>query len=114
MELTQATKNICTLVQVVSDFLFDEGIHDGAAGAEDAIKYYDPEEWRERGELYGLESELIMAYDGNIMFYIMNPGYSANPTSAYEMHDRFIDKLHEVGFWVEPCTHWYAAFYPVE
>ena len=112
MELTQATKNICTLVQTVSDFLHDEGVDWDPDG--DPILYFDPKEWEERGELYGLESELIMAYDGNIMFYIMNPGYSANPTNAYEMHDRFVDKLHAVGFWVEPCTHWYAAFYPVD
>ena len=111
MELTQATKNIALLVQTVNDFLHDEVLYDPES---DPIQYYDPKEWEERGELYGLESELIMAYDGNIMFYIMNPGYSENPTNAYEMHDRFIGKLHEVGFWVEPCTGWYSAFYPVD
>ena len=111
MELTQATKNIALLVQTVNDFLHDEVLYDPES---DPILYFDPKEWEERGELYGLESELIMAYDGNIMFYIMNPGYSANPTNAYKMHDRFINKLHTIGFWVEPCTHWYSAFYPVD
>jgi hypothetical protein len=109
--VTNETKNILTLVQAISDFLHDEGLYDPDS---DEIHYYDPKEWEERGELYGLESELIMTYEGNVMSHIMNPGYAANAANAYELHDRFTDKLHAVGFWVEPCTHWYAAFYPTE
>jgi hypothetical protein len=110
-EVSEGTKKILNLVQAVNDFMHEEKLYDPHS---DPIVYHDPEEWRNRGEIYGLDSELVMVYEGNAMFYIMNPGYSSHPSTTYKLHDRFIDKVHEAGFWVEPCTGWYAAFYPTE
>ncbi len=111
MELSQGTKNAALLIQTVYDFIREEGIYDSN---DDSPGFYDTDEWKERGEIYGLSSELIMTYDGSIMYYIMNPGYSSNPKWAFGAFERFADKLAKIGFWIEPCTGWYAAFYPFD
>ena len=65
---------------------------------------YQPEEWKDRGEKYGTESELVIVYDGGDLYDIMD-GY------LYNLQDELIQAFDAIGLYFEPCTHWYCAVY---
>ena len=69
--------------------------------------FYSPEQWKSRGEEYGITSELIFVYDGGDLFDVLN-GYIEG---SYRMMDEFTKVLVDGGFHYEPCTHWYSAVY---
>lgn len=68
--------------------------------------FYTPEEWRERGEDYGLDSVLILCHDGGDLSIYCNP-YESN----YISRGRLEGVLRSLGYWYEPCTAWYSAVY---
>jgi hypothetical protein len=68
--------------------------------------FYTPEEWRERGEEYGLESELIVVHDGGDLVCYFNYDYG-----AYKSVEKMEEALEELGMFAEPCTSWYSAIY---
>jgi hypothetical protein len=68
--------------------------------------FYSPEQWRERGEKYGLDSVLILCHDGGDLSVYCNP-YENN----YINRDRLESVLQSLGYWYEPCTTWYSAVY---
>ena len=70
--------------------------------------FYTPEEWRERGEEYGLDSVLILCHDGGDLSVYCNL-YERNEYS----YVRLTESLREIGYWFEPCTAWYTAVYPL-
>lgn len=71
--------------------------------------FYTVEEWRSRGEEYGCRSMLIVCHDGGDLAPLINYDYE-----AYDLVEDFNDALREIGVWLEPCTCWYAAVYPVK
>lgn len=70
--------------------------------------FYTPEEWRQRGEKYGLGAELIVVHDGGDAAPYFNLDYM-----MYELHDKMQNELEKVGLYAEACTSWYTAVYPV-
>ena len=66
------------------------------------ITFYSPLQWRARNEEYGLNSELIIVYDGGIVGEFFDGGAFVG---------LMIDALNEVGLYSEPCTCWYSAVY---
>jgi len=68
--------------------------------------FYSPSEWKDRGESYGLESELVVVHDGGEVAGICNLDYG-----NYGLHDEFQDTLNAAGFYMEACTCWYSAIY---
>jgi hypothetical protein len=68
--------------------------------------FYDPETWEERGEEYGLESELIVCHDGGEFAPLCNLDYG-----AYDLSERFEKELEKRGLWHEPAMSWYTAVY---
>lgn len=87
--------------QVVTKFCKDNNITLG-----NGSQLYSPKEWRDRGEAYGCASKLIIVYDGGEMGHYIDPNYG-----SYALMEKFCDYLAEHGYWVEPCTGWYAAIY---
>lgn len=90
--------------------------------------FYSPEAWRERGEEYGLRSVLrsvlVVVYDGGELrpVFSLDAAYDhdcrtfrerGDQYRPYEMHEAMQKRLHDVGLYVEECTGWYAAVYPV-
>jgi len=71
--------------------------------------FYTPEEWAERGEQYGLNSELIICHDGGEVSNLVS--YDAED---YQKIDEMISALNKRGYWVEQCTCWYSAVYKNE
>jgi hypothetical protein len=68
--------------------------------------FYTPAEWRERGEEYGLSSELIVVHDGGDYALFFNYAYG-----AYSAIDAMDTALREAGYYAESCTSWYTAIY---
>lgn len=68
--------------------------------------FYTPEQWRERGEAYGLDAKLIVCHDGGALAKFCNYDYM-----QYAKIDRMSAALEKVGYHVENCTSWYSAVY---
>lgn len=79
----------------------------GATDTGGCKAFYSPKEWKARGESYGLESELIVVYDGG------DHRGAFEPEAEHEdsMHNAMDAALKEVGLYFEPCTGWYSAIY---
>ncbi len=78
-----------------------QAVQQGLTHAGDCKVFYSPEEWRERGEWYGTNSELVVVYDGSEARYLaeFNPGIE--------------EVLARLNLFIECCTHWYAAVYKI-
>lgn len=69
--------------------------------------FYSPAEWRDRGEQYCREADLIVVYDGGDMAQVMD---AADGGRAYEsLHDA----LAQIGVYTEAGTNWYSGVYPI-
>ncbi len=90
--------------KVILSFLEREGrLHSGGCRV-----FYSPQEWKDRGEEYGLESELIICHDGGDHAAVFNLDYE-----CYKLYDAMFDELQSAGFFPEGCTCWYSAIYKV-
>ncbi len=72
--------------------------------------FYSPQEWRERGEEYGTESELIVVYDGGDLKYLFSMD-AVYDFGNYAMLEKMADELEAIGMYYEECTGWYSAVY---
>lgn len=68
--------------------------------------FHTPEQWRARGEQYGLASVLILCHDGGDLRSYCNWDYG-----QYSAIDAFAKHLASLGYYVEQCTSWYSAIY---
>lgn len=80
----------------------------GAPLTEDARHpdFYTPEQWRARGERYGLSAVLIVVHDGGSLAPFF--AYDCEDYSAIEAME---NALRAGGYWAEQCTTWYSAIY---
>lgn len=68
--------------------------------------FYTPDEWRARGESYGLNGSLIVVHDGGNLAPLFNHDY------GYSSWVRVMRKsLEAEDFYVEACTPWYSAVF---
>jgi hypothetical protein len=79
---------------------------DGSLFAGGCKAFYSPAEWRERGEEYGCDSELVVVHDGGEHARYFN--YDHGDYSAIE---RMQAALALAGLWAEACTCWYSCVY---
>tara|TARA_R100000458_G_C8094866_1_gene124010 strand:- start:38 stop:403 length:366 start_codon:yes stop_codon:yes gene_type:complete len=73
--------------------------------------FYSPSEWKERGEQYGHDSQLIVVYDGGDLHSVMNPHYSSFPSVYYKYEAELMRELEEEGLILEQCYSWHGAIY---
>lgn len=71
--------------------------------------FYSPQEWRDRGEEYGLKAVLIVVHDGGGLARFFNYDYQ-----DYGSIDKMDKALRECGVYAEACTCWYTAIYKIE
>ena len=71
--------------------------------------FYSPAEWRERGESYGLNSLLIVVYDGGSL-----APYFSLDQDAGSLYEKMSKALEKIGCYTEECTGWYSAIYPLK
>ena len=94
------------LADLVTKFITERS---GAAPSGGGCRaFYSPKEWKERGEDYGLTSELILVHDGGDLAPYCNLDYE-----EYKMHDALYEFLKSKGYYLESCTCWYSAVYKV-
>lgn len=71
--------------------------------------FYSIKEWKERGESYGTKSLLILCHDGGDLGPVCNHDYE-----CYKAMEDFAGFLrNHYGVYVEQCTSWYSAVYPL-
>ncbi len=88
----------------IREFLAEHGLtHHGGGG-----KFYSPDQWADRGELYGTTSLLVVTHDGGDHACAFNLDYE-----QYELHQLLQDKLKTHGMFVEGCTCWYSAVHRI-
>ena len=68
--------------------------------------FYSPKQWRERGEQYGRNAELIVCHDGGDLALMFSLDHE-----CHETHEKVLQALARVGAWAEACTCWYSAIY---
>lgn len=68
--------------------------------------FYTTTEWWERGEEYGLTSEMIVVHDGGPLALLFNPDYE-----TWYLQEEMSKFLAREGLYAEPCTTWYTAIY---
>jgi len=94
----------CEAAAVIVAFLKERDISDPCGGG----RFYTPDEWAERGEQFGLGSLLIITHDGGEHAPAFNWDYE-----AYGLVEALRQALLKIGVYVEQCTSWYSAVYPV-
>lgn len=70
--------------------------------------FYTPEQWRARGERYGLKAVLIVVHDGGAHAPFFNYNYE-----CYSCIEKMTAALAPAKVYVEQCTCWYSAVYEV-
>ena len=68
--------------------------------------FYSPQEWSERWEEYGENSELIVVYDGGDLAQFFNESYE-----AYDQIDRMSKALEQKGVYSENIYNWCSGIY---
>ena len=68
--------------------------------------FYSPQEWKDRGEEWGCNSELIVVYDGGDLAPYFN-----GDDDAYELRKIMVEELDELGVYTEECTCWYSSIH---
>ena len=68
--------------------------------------FYSPKEWKERGEDYGTESELVVVHDGGDHARAFSWDYE-----DYTTIEALNVELAKIGLFAEQCTTWYSAIY---
>ena len=73
--------------------------------------FYSPQEWKDRGELYGLESHLIIVHDGGNICRFFNLDYAM--MDGYIKYEFMRTELEDSEIYTEQCTNWYSAVYEI-
>lgn len=75
--------------------------------------FWSPQEWKDRGESYGLLSELVVVYDGGdlVPFFCPEEDVLRERVPAHVLYERMREALEAVGLYWEQCTCWYSAIY---
>jgi hypothetical protein len=81
-----------------------ETIPDASGGGCPA--FYTPEQWKERGEEYGVNSLLIICHDGGDLAPFFNWDYC-----EYNLVESMGEVLNGSGYFAEQCAAWYSAIY---
>jgi len=77
----------------------------------DCVAFHSPLEWKNRGELHGLTSHLIVVYYGGELgkFFSLDKAGSDN----YYGYEKMNMILRAAGLYFEECTSWYAAIHSI-
>lgn len=70
--------------------------------------FYTASEWLAKGNSYGKDAALIVVYDGGDLARFFNPAYE-----RYKLLQEMEKAIEAAGFYIQPCTHWSSALYPL-
>jgi hypothetical protein len=87
------------IAEIIYDF-----VHDPIFGSDDHF-FCTPETWEERGEDFGQGAELIVVFDGSVLFDILN----YYPSLAEKLHN----SLKSQGYFLELGYSWSASIHKI-
>lgn len=90
--------------ETIRKFLTEKGLECHGGGG----RFYSPEQWLNRGEGYGTESLLIITHDGGDHALVLDLDYG-HP----ELNEELQKLLQQQAMFIEACTCWYSAVYPI-
>ena len=72
--------------------------------------FWSPQEWKNKGESYGLQSELVILHEGgdHAPFFSLDYSYNGGSYDQYEEQVKFVGKH---GFFCEGLYSWSSAIY---
>jgi hypothetical protein len=70
--------------------------------------FWSPKEWKDKGECYGLESELVILHEGGDHAPFFSLDHSFESYDSYEEQLKF---LSQYGFYCEGLYTWSSAVY---
>jgi hypothetical protein len=74
--------------------------------------FWSPKEWRNKGEHYGLNAELVILHEGGDHAPFFSLDYcSWYKDGRYDQYDEQCKFLREYGFWLEGLYTWSSAVY---
>lgn len=92
--------------------LAERGISDRHLG------FYSAAAWKDRGESYGTESALVVVHDGAPAGFLLSMDkayWRARPgIDCYEGYEALQARLLPLGLYLQDCTVWYSAIYPID
>lgn len=94
------------IYNAVCDFERQAGKLDKFEPENDFQVFWEPAAWKERGEEYGHDSDLIVVHDGGTYAPYFNYEYGDHPRYSH-MHK----VLNKLNCWAEPATSWYTVIY---
>ncbi len=94
------------IYNAVCDFERSAGKLDKFEPENDYQVFWEPAAWKERGEEYGHDSDLIVVHDGGTYAPYFNYEYGDHPRYSH-MHK----VLNKLNCWAEPATSWYTVIY---
>lgn len=74
-----------------------------------ANAFWSPKAWKERGEQYGINAELVLVHESSDLAPYCNFDYQ-----QYDKMDKMVEALQKIGVYVEACTGWYSAVYKIK
>ena len=102
---TGLTRQARAAAKVIRDFAAEQGLT--AAGGR---VFYTPAEWRQRGEDYCRDAELVIVYDGADISAAISMDRAMDYRS-YAALDQLAERLAARGLHLEEGTVWYAGLY---
>lgn len=78
------------------------------AQGDGANAFWKPADWKERGEQYGCNGELVLVHESSDL-----APYCNFDCQQYDKMDQMVLALQKIGMYVEACTHWYSAVYKI-
>ena len=71
--------------------------------------FWSPKEWKEKGECYGLKSQLVILHEGgdHAPFFSLDHSYY----DGWERYEEQLKFLSQHGFWIEGLYTWSSAIY---
>ena len=110
LESTNINEKGLMIIKVIEDFVakqnkrFDELELDITFDLKQ-VGFYSKTDWKNRGEEYCLESDVVMSYDGGFMHHVMNDNW--------EMREDLEKDLEKIGLYMEPGYSWCCGFYAI-
>lgn len=79
----------------------------------DDVHFYTQEEWRDRGETYGVDGRLSVTFEGPL-YEAMNHLQNLPGQQRFEIAERTRQIAEEHGLWFELGYAWSMSFYPFD
>jgi len=93
-------------IKTVKNFLRDWVKKYDDSEPEEYLQFYTSQEWKDRGEEYCTNADLIIVFESSVMYSAVNHEH------GFSMDEDLRVGLEELGYYMELGTSWYGGLYP--